>query len=85
MTERPLTGSERVALVCGAQFTIFLFYLFALGSILLLLCALVIEVLLLLVLLRFGLAGLITPHLELDLSLVKILFRCFRIGKRTIT
>src|SRR5438093_6507967 len=83
ITERPLSGTERIALVCGAEMTIILFYLFALGAILALLGVIALEFFLVLLLLRFGLARLILPHLELDLALLKIFLRGFKAGRET--
>ncbi|MDB6027777.1 MAG: Zn-dependent protease with chaperone function, partial [Verrucomicrobiales bacterium] len=80
-TESPLSGGARFALVCGAGLTILLSYLFSILAIVFLLALLGVELLLLLVLLRFGLSGVMARVMERHVGLIGIFFRSFRLRK----
>lgn len=78
-TEAPLGRSSRFVLAAGAGGTILLFYLFAVASILFLLLLALAECVLFLVLLRFGLAGIMVNALYRHVPLIGMFIRSFRI------
>jgi hypothetical protein len=76
-----LSGAAKLALILSAAATILCFYFFALTSILFILALLAFEILLMLALLRLGLAGLITGTMESQGRMLGIFFKSFLIGK----
>ncbi len=79
--DRPSSGVALASLLAGATITIVLFYLFVLSSVLLLLVVLAVDFVILLVLLRFGLAGRMVPAMQRHVDLLKTFFGCLRLGK----
>ena len=79
--DRPLSGMANLMLLAGATAAIFLFYLFVLGSVLVLLVILALEFAILLVLIRFGLVRLFIPVIQSHGKILMIFLRSLWLGK----
>ncbi len=77
----PLEKTEKFFLILSATATILTCYLFSLVSVLLLLIVVTIQLIVLLALLRFGLAGLIVGVLQRHLALIGIFVKNLWLGK----
>jgi tetratricopeptide (TPR) repeat protein len=75
--EKPLKGPAKLALAGAAGGTILVFYLFALGSVLLLLALLGVELVVVLAAARFGLAGTMVRLMNQHLAPLPIFLRIF--------
>jgi Zn-dependent protease with chaperone function/tetratricopeptide (TPR) repeat protein len=80
--ERPLGDAARLVLIASAALVIVAFYLYALGSILLLLVFLLCEVAVCVVALRVGLSRLLMPGIQRRSALLVIFFRSLWIRER---
>lgn len=72
--ERPLSRSAKATLMCAAGATILLYYLLALLCVLILSVIVLFELAILLVLLRFGLAGMMAGPVEAHTRLIVLFF-----------
>jgi len=79
--DRPLSGLAYLALLAGAAATMLLFYVFVIGSILLICVVLALELALFLVLARFGLVRLLAPTMARHGTLLTIFCRSMWLGK----
>jgi heat shock protein HtpX len=79
--DRPLSGAANLALLAGATAAMLLFYFFILCSVLLLLVVLAFEFVLLIALLRFGMAGFFIPVVQRHGALLLIFFKSMGRGK----
>ena len=79
--DRPLSGGANLMLLLGATATMLLFYLFVVSSVLVLVVFLLVELILFIAGLRFGLGGVILPVLQAHGSLVAIFCRSMKLGK----
>ena len=73
--EKPLSGSAKLLLVAGAAGTIVLFYIFITLTILCLLLWVGMELIAIVALARFGMAGMIAKYVERDIKLIGQLAR----------
>ncbi len=80
-SETPLSGAAKFGLIVSAGLTIALFYVFAAASILLLLIILAVELLVALVLLRFGMIRVVTPLIDRHSGLFLLFVRSFWLSK----
>jgi Zn-dependent protease with chaperone function len=79
--EKPISGWSKVLLITGASAAVFLFYFFALVSIVLLLAVVSVEFGLTVAAARFGMARVMMAMLRRHLALLSIFFRSFYIRK----
>lgn len=82
-TEKPLSPGAKAALMFGAGLTILMFYLIMLVVIILLLALMLCELAILIVLLRFGLAGFMMRILQKHLDIVTICFKSQWLGGKS--
>lgn len=80
-SDKPLSGASRVALFCGAGATIALCYILSTFSLLALLALIGLELLLAIVLARFGMARLIAGTIASHVALLGVLARSFLLRK----
>ena len=83
VVEKPLTGPDKLRLGLGAAGIIFLFYLFTLVSVLALSVLLVVELGLVVVLARFGLAGVMARAMGEHIAALPVFVRSLWIRKAT--
>jgi Zn-dependent protease with chaperone function len=81
--EKPLSKGSAVVLVCAAIGTILLFYLFAVGSVLLVLVVLGIELLFVIAAARVGLGGPMAKLMTRHMAPLPVFFRSFWVTKRS--
>ena len=79
--DRPLSGTANFMLLLGATATMLLFYCFVIGSILVLLAILLVEVVVFVAALRFGIGGFIIPIIKGHGSLFVAFCRSMKLGK----
>lgn len=79
--EKPLNGAAKGLLMLSAGATIFCFYLFLLLAVLLLVVILAVELILAVILLRFGLVGLVAREMEKQVQLLGLVGRSFLLSQ----
>jgi Zn-dependent protease with chaperone function len=80
-SDKPLSGASRLALFCGAGVTIALCYILSTFSLVALLALIGLELLLAIVLARFGMARLIAGTIASHVALLGVLLRSFLLRK----
>jgi heat shock protein HtpX len=81
VNDRPLSNATTFMLLLGATATMLLFYFFVIGSILVLLAILSVEVVVFVAALRFGIGGFIIPIIKGHGSLLVAFCRSMKLGK----